>query len=81
MIMQAKSDDGDPTIARLFPQNEGKTKTLGVNLPPSIAAAIRRRGNMKKSISDEIISLIDPTKLAALLRADAEHQARCNANK
>ena len=77
MIMEANRESEDEDLANLFPPLEGRTKTLGVNLPPSVAAAIRRRGNLRKSISDEIISLIDPTKLAELLRADAEHQAKC----
>lgn len=77
MIMQANHDPNDPPATSLFPPEEGRTKTLGVNLPPTIAAAIRRRGNLRKSISAEIVSLIDPAKLAALLQADAEHQARC----
>ena len=79
MIMRANHDPNDPPATSLFPPQEGRTKTLGVNLPPTIAAAIRRRGNLRKSISDEIVSLIDPDKLAALLRADADHQARSRA--
>jgi len=80
MIMEANSESEDEDLANLFPQSEGRTKTLGINLPPSIAAAIRRRGNLKKSISNQILSLIDPTKLAELLREDAEHQAKCRDN-
>lgn len=79
MIMKANYDPNDPPVTSLFPAEEGRTKTLGVNLPPTIAAAIRRRGNLRKSISDEIVALIDPHKLAALLQADAEHQAKVHA--
>lgn len=78
MIMKANYDPNDPPVTSLFPPGEARRKTLGVILPPTIAAAIRRRGNLRKSISDEIIGLIDPAKLAALLRADAEHQAKCH---
>lgn len=80
MIMEANHESEDEDLLNLFPQGEGRTKTLGVNLPASIAAAIRRRGNLKKSISNEILGLFDPTKLAALLKEDADHQARCRDN-
>lgn len=78
MIMQRPTDgDGPAKLDDLFPGDEGKTETLGVNLPPKIAAAIRRTGYRGSSISSELLNLIDPRKLQRLLRADAEHQAKC----
>jgi hypothetical protein len=50
----------------------GKTFTLGLNLPPEIAAAIRREGNRRGSISAVLFGLIDQRKLKQLLAADAE---------
>lgn len=50
----------------------GKTYTLGLNLPPEIAAAIRREGNRRGSISAVLFGLIDQRKLKQLLAADAE---------
>lgn len=66
-------------IRQLFPPGEGLSETLGVNFPPSVANAIRRTGNRKDSISAQLLALIDPAKLAACLRADAEHMAKCDA--
>ena len=78
MIMERSTNgDGPAKLADLFPDDEGKTETLGVNLPPKIAAAIRRTGYRGTSISAELLNLIDPRKLQRLLRADAEHQAKC----
>lgn len=78
MIMQRPTDGDAPAqLDDLFPGDEGKTETLGLNLPPKIAAAIRRTGFRRSSISKELLKLIDPTKLRRLLRADAEHQAKC----
>ena len=78
MIMQRPTDGDAPAqLNDLFPGDEGKTETLGLNLPPKIAAAIRRTGFRRSSISAELLALIDPTKLRRLLRADAEHQAKC----
>lgn len=76
MIMQA-NDDQDPQLEKLFPPDEGRTKTLGINLPPSVAQAIQRTGNRRKSISSQLLALIDPKKLQQLLDEDAEHQKRC----
>lgn len=72
--------DETPTtdITELFPPNEGLTKTLGVNLPPSVAMAIRRTGNRKNSISAQLLSLLDPEKLRKLIEEDAAHQERCS---
>ena len=56
----------------------GNTSTLAINFPPAIAAAIRRTGNRSGSISKVIHSLIDQTRLAELLDADATHQRRCS---
>ncbi len=78
MVKQSDPDDVVPSLESLFPPNEGNRATLGVNFPRSIAAAIRRRGNLRKSISEEIRAMIDPAKLQALLRADADHQAKCS---
>jgi hypothetical protein len=79
MIMQRPTDGDAPAKPDdLFPNNEGKTETLGLNLPPKIAAAIRRTGFRRSSISAELLNLIDPKKLHRLLRADAEHQAKCH---
>lgn len=50
----------------------GKTYTLGLNLPPEIAAAIRREGNRRGSISAVLFGLLDQKKLKQLLTADAE---------
>lgn len=56
----------------------GHTHTLAVNFPPAIAAAIRRTGNRSGSISKVIHSLIDQSRLAALIESDASHQRRCS---
>lgn len=78
MIMQASSEDGgESDVRKLFPPDEGRTKTLGINLPPSIAKAISRTGNRRNSISQQLLSLIDPVKLRQLLEADAQHQEQC----
>jgi hypothetical protein len=50
----------------------GKTDTLGLNLPPEIAAAIRREGNRRGSISAVLFGLIDQRKLRQLLATDAD---------
>ena len=83
MVMQANPNDTpdrEPEVARLFPDGEGRTKTLGVSFPPSIAAAIRRTGNRGKSISDQLLGLMDPQKLEQLLQEDRERQQRFAAN-
>jgi hypothetical protein len=47
-------------------------KTLGLNLPPEIAAAIHREGNRRGSISSVLFDLLDQKKLRQLLAKDAE---------
>lgn len=79
MIMKSKDDGGK--VKQLFPPDEGRTKTLGVNLPPTVAQAIQRTGNRKNSISEQLLALIDPKKLEELLKEDAEHQRMCGPNK
>lgn len=79
MIMQVPRDRGDDRDGRpVFPAGEGRTETLGINFPPSIAAAIRRTGFRRSSISDELLNLIDREKLRRLLREDREHQTKCD---
>lgn len=81
MIMPARPRGGRGSdISRLFPRNEGRTETLGINLPASIAQAIRRTGNRRGSISEQLVGLMDPKKLQALLDADAELQAKFDQN-
>lgn len=79
MIMRANPEsDSDRDVFTLFPPDEGRTATLGILLPPSIAAAIRRTGNRKTSVSDQLLHLIDAEKLRELLTEDAEHQRKCS---
>lgn len=73
MVMQAIDDNGPDEFS-----SEGRTETLGVLLPPTVAAAIRRTGNRKKSISQVLLSLIDRRKLKRLMDLDAEHQRKCD---
>lgn len=53
-------------------QNEGLTATLSVNLPPTVAKAIRRTGNRRSSISKVFLALIDRRKLDRLLEEDRD---------
>ena len=79
MIMQVPPNGGEDREPRpIFPAGEGRTETLGINFPPSIAAAIRRTGFRRGSISDELLNLIDGDKLRRLLREDREHQTKCD---
>jgi len=69
--------NGRAEVVDIFPSDEGRTETLGLNVPPSVAAAIRRTGNRRSSISDELLRIIDLGKLRQLLAEDADHQAKC----
>jgi hypothetical protein len=76
MVMQANTG-GSGSLAQIFNAHapgEGRTKTIGISLPPSIAKKLRRVGNRGKSISDKLLSVIDAEKLNALLAEDDAHQ-------
>lgn len=59
---------------------ESRTVTLGINFPPAIASAIRRAGNRKNSISQQLFELIDPEKLEQLVRDENAFQQKCHNN-
>jgi hypothetical protein len=73
-----RATNGSTDLTEIFPKDEGRTETLGLNVPPSVAAAIRRTGNRRSSISTELLRIIDLGKLRALLAEDAAHMAKCD---
>ena len=63
----------DPVAALFqeFAPGEGRTVTIGINVPPSIAARLRRCGNRARSVSDVLTKSLDVQHLRALLTQDS----------